>query len=592
MIERLFRYLQTSLQRLGDERMMMIIITVIIIVIGILLSADDFSKKEVKLALKKVSASIVLAIAANLIWTVAAPYLYHTDTQVGDESPSNYTEDSQNSNDAQHSDGLQYDNTQNDPGPHEKDDTPEKDDALGKDNPPGKDKVPDNDNSANNPVTSSPAIPKLQVYDVVDSEENAYANPSFPKNEVENIGVSFLNYSGTIFESGQENSYEFIAPENGKYRCELSDMVSGFKVSVYLYDASGSRIDYNTSISNGSGITVELLAGNFYKLVVKSSTGTGNYNIFVGQQKEVIDISNCTTVNDSVEFTGQENKYFYTPTVTGIHRFWISQISSGVKVSVYIYDEAGYRVDYNTSIGIDSGITVTLTAGQSYSVIIKQSTGYDSYVLSVGPQKPTIDISAYTAITDSTEFANQTNNYLYTANVSGIHRFQISQINSGIRVSIYVYDAAGYRLNYNTSIGQGSGVTVTLDKGETYSIVIKQATGYNSYTMSIGSPKEIANISGYDVVNDSIQFYDQENIYTYIPAVNGTYKLSLGNVVSGVKISVYIYDDADYRINYATGMSNTSSLSASLEANRTYVIKAKYSSNYGSYSLSIDFNSK
>lgn len=562
---------------------MMIIITAIIIIIGIILSVDNFSKKEVKLALKKVSASIVIAIAANIIWTGVSPFLYHTDTQVGEQvgnpSSSNYIEGS-------HNDGLQFDDTQNNSGPQDKGE------ISGKDDTPEKDNVPDNVNSSNNIVTSSPTMPNLRVYNAVDFEENPYANPSSHKNEVENIGVSFLNYSGTIFESGQENSYEFIAPENGKYRCELANMVSGFKVSVYLYDVNDSRIDYNTGIGNGSGITVELLAGNLYRLVVKSSTGTGTYSIFVGQQKEIIDVSNCTTVNDSVEFTGQENKYFYTPAVTGIHRFWISQISSGVKVSVYIYDEAGYRVDYNTSIGIDNGITVTLTAGQNYSVIIKQSTGYDSYALSIGPQKPTLDISAYTVITDSTEFAGQTNNYLYTANVSGIHRFQIEQINSGIRVSIYVYDAAGYRLNYNTNIGQGSGVTVTLDKGKTYSIVIKQVTGYNSYTMSIGSPKEVVNISGYDIVNDSIQFYDQENIYTYTPTVSGSYKLSLENVISGVKISVYIYDDADYRINYATGMSNTSSLSASLEANRTYVIKTKHSSNYGSYSLRIDFDSK
>lgn len=564
----------------------MIIITAIIIVIGIALSVDDFNKKEVELALKKVSASIVLAIAANIIWAGVSPFLYHADTQSGDPSPSNYTEGSQNSNDSQYSDGPQYDNTQDNI------ELQNKDEISGKDDTPEKDMVLDNGNSSNNSVTSSPTMPKLQAYDVYDSEENAYVNPSFPKNEVENSSVSFLNYSDTIFESDQENCYEFIAPENGKYRCELTGMVSGFKVSVYLYDANDFRIDYNTGIGNGSGITVELLAGNLYRLVVKSSTGTGNYNIFVGQQKEAIDISNYTTINDSVEFMGQENQYFYTPTVTGIHRFWISQISSGVKVSIYIYDEAGYRVDYNTSIGINSGVTITLTAGQIYSVIINQSTGYDSYVLSIGPQKPTLDISTYAVITDSIEFANQTNNYLYTANVSGIHRFQIKQINSGIKVSIYVYDAAGYTLNYNTSIGLDSGVTVTLDKGKTYSIVIKQATGYNSYTMSIGSPKEVINISGYDIVNDSIQFYDQENIYTYTPTVSGSYRLSLGNVVSGVKISVYIYDDADYRINYATGMSNIGSLSASLEANRTYVIIAKHSSNYGSYSLSIGFESE
>lgn len=576
----------------------MIIITVIIIIIGIVLSINDFNQNEVKVAVKKVLASIIVAIAANIIWNGVSPFLYQENNQIDEQFSSGYEDKPQNSDDAQCFDGLKINDIQDATEALHKDDVSENDDLqdtteeLYKDDVSEEDEALDNSGSSNTSENDIQTMPKLQVYNIADSEKNTYDNPAIAKNEVNNIDVSFLDYSDVISESGQENSYEFIAPENGIYRCELADMISGFTVSVYLYDTNGSKINSNINISNGLGITVKLSAGDLYRLVVKSSTGTGSYRLFVGQQKEIINISNCTTVNDSIEFVGQENKYLYTPTVTGIHRFWISQINSGVWVSVYVYDDAGYKVGSITDIGIDSGVSVTLTAGQSYSVIIKYSKGYDNYALSIGPQKTTLDISAYTAITDSTEFYNQTNNYLYTASVSGKHRFQIDQINSGIRVSMYVYDAAGYKLNYITDIGQNSGVTVTLNKGETYLIVIKQSNGYNSYTMSIGSPKEVVDISGYDVVNDGIQFFDQENIYTYTPEVSGSYKLSIGNVVSGVIISVYIFDDADYRVNYATGMSNASCFYGYLEANRTYVIKVIQNYNYGSYSLTIDLESK
>ena len=41
---------------------------------------------------------------------------------------------------------------------------------------------------------------------------------------------------------------------------------------------------------------------------------------------------------------------------------------------------------------------------------------------------------------------------------------------------MYVYDAAGYRVDYNTGIGQNSGVTVNLESGQTYTVIVKQSS--------------------------------------------------------------------------------------------------------------------
>ena len=65
-------------------------------------------------------------------------------------------------------------------------------------------------------------------------------------------------------------------------------------------------------------------------------------------------------MHDDIEYKGQEIKYTYSPAVDGVYRFYIAQINNGITVSMYVYDAAGYRVDYNTGIGQNSGVTVNL----------------------------------------------------------------------------------------------------------------------------------------------------------------------------------------------------------------------------------------
>ena len=412
--------------------------------------------------------------------------------------------------------------------------------------------------------------------------------PAYDESEYFAESAEFLYYSGNIYESGQEDTYSFTASETGKYRCELSGMVSGFSVSMYVYDSNGNRVDYSTGISNESGVTVSLTSGQTYTLCVRSSYGTGTYNVFVGMQKSAVDLSSYTIVHDDIEYKGQEIKYTYSPAVDGVYRFYIAQINNGITVSMYVYDAAGYRVDYNTGIGQNSGVTVNLESGQTYTVIVKQSSSMGNFTMNIGPQQPAVDITDYTVIADSTKYSSQTNNYIFTARETGVYRFQIDQINNGITVSLYLFDAAGYKVDYNTSIGQGSGITVSLSAGQTYLLQVKQSSNYGAYTMTIGLQKETLDISSYSLIRDSIQYNGQVNKYIFRPSSSGKYTFGIEDAMSGMQVSIYVYDDADYRINNYTGMSSGRTMSADLEANKTYYIQVRYSSDYGTYTLSVN----
>ena len=433
--------------------------------------------------------------------------------------------------------------------------------------------------------TLSPTVATLSVDPIA---EAPISIPAYDESEYFAESAEFLYYSGNIYESGQEDTYSFTASETGKYRCELSGMVSGFSVSMYVYDSNGNRVDYSTGISNESGVTVSLTSGQTYTLCVRSSYGTGTYNVFVGMQKSGVDLSSYTIVHDDIEYKGQEIKYTYSPAVDGVYRFYIAQINNGITVSMYVYDAAGYRVDYNTGIGQNSGVTVNLESGQTYTVIVKQSSSMGNFTMNIGPQQPAVDITDYTVIADSTKYSSQTNNYIFTARETGVYRFQIDQINNGITVSLYLFDAAGYKVDYNTSIGQGSGITVSLSAGQTYLLQVKQSSNYGAYTMTIGLQKETLDISSYSLIRDSIQYNGQVNKYIFRPSSSGKYTFGIEDAMSGMQVSIYVYDDADYRINYYTGMSSGRTMSADLEANKTYYIQVRYSSDYGTYTLSVN----
>lgn len=431
--------------------------------------------------------------------------------------------------------------------------------------------------------TQPPAVKTLTVAPIADAPMRITDSAS---GELTNDTVVYAYYTGEIVESRQTDIFEFYADCSGAYRCEVNGLKSGVTVTVNLCE-DGIPLDSEYQASNGKGVTRVLDGGKTYTVEVKSGTGTGTYELSVGMPKPVCDITAVDTVYDAIEFKGQQNYYAFTPDETGEYRFWISQINSGKTVSLFVYDDAGYTVGYEYGASQNDGVKTTLNAGITYTVCVKQNSDYGAYTLRVGRQKTARDITGTTVVYDSTVFQGQRNNYYYTAPCTGTYSFRIAQINSGIKVSVYVYDSADYCLGYENGASLNGGVTVTLEAGQTYLVQVRQYTDVGDYAMSVGSQKPFSNATGYDRIKDSTQFAKQTNYYTYTPSLSGNYVFSLYQIPSGVRVSVFVYDDAGYEVGSRKGLSADGSVKVSLNAGRTYEICVQQYEGFGEYTLNI-----
>lgn len=111
--------------------------------------------------------------------------------------------------------------------------------------------------------------------------------------------------------------------------------------------------------------------------------------------------------NGSLTIEGQVDTYYFTPSITGRYRFEISGLTSGTdhKVNLVIKNSGDGVVD-STSYGITNGSGLTIKnmqADETFQIQVKQYTGLDSYTLSIGNQKETVDVTGYTVVRDSIE---------------------------------------------------------------------------------------------------------------------------------------------------------------------------------------------
>lgn len=430
--------------------------------------------------------------------------------------------------------------------------------------------------------TRQTASSVLQVVPIAQAEQDVPVKEEYT---YEAGSVEFLGYSGTITSDEQKDLYYFTAPETGKYRCEMGDMMSGFTVSMRLYDALENEVDYYSGAGNGEGINTSLQAGQTYALQIKSWSGTGDYTVKIGQAKNPADISSDTVVHDAIEFEGQQVYYNYTPAEDGKYRFEIAQINQGILVSIGIYDDAGYEVDYNNGIGQGDGVTTTLNAGQTYRVIVKQYSNLGAYTMNIGAQKPTIDISGVTVLRDGITYRGQKNNYTFTAAEDGFYRFEIDRINNGVTVSMELLDEAGYTVERNSYLGKNDGIRAELQAGQTYRLIVSQCSECGDYTMLVGTQKKMEDISAYNQVEDSIQFNGQVNLYEYRPVSDGTYAFELAEMASDLQVSVEVYDDENYCLRQNSWMHSGDTVSVELEADREYKVRVLYCFGYGNYTL-------
>ena len=383
---------------------------------------------------------------------------------------------------------------------------------------------------------------------------------------------SVVTYNGTLSTDGSKDVYSFTAPRDGRYGFEIKDISANDRVRVIVFNAADENI---MDVWGGSGYA-NMNGGETYEIQVRQDDGFPTYTLDVYVQKPTADLSNVTTVCDQIAFEDQKNVYTFTAPVTGRYHFELSEYKNGVGFRMMMWD----KLDNNIMDSWSESATVTLDAGETYDFQIRQDEGLGSYILSIGFQKETVDLTGITTVYDSIEYTDQKNVYTFTAPVTGRYHFELSEYKNGVGFRMMMWD----KLDNNIMDSWSESATVTLDAGETYDFQIRQDEGFHAYKLSIGSQKEPADITGYDIITDSVTFEDQKNIYLFTPETSGKYTFTLSNYDGTSSFRLMAWD------NYENNIMDTYSESGSvnLESGITYQIQVRQDEGYSSYKLLVD----
>ncbi len=287
----------------------------------------------------------------------------------------------------------------------------------------------------------------------------------------------------------------------------------------------------------------------------------------------------------SVSSDGQKNDHSFSPVVSGTYRFEFADIADGVDFRLWVCNSNGDTIKSDYDMDTGDGITVSLDSGSNYIIRVGQYHSYGSYNLIIGEQKPTVDISNLTKVSDSIQYTDQENNYLFSPSASGTYRFEYSDVPDGTDLRLYVFNSGWETIKSDYDMDNGDGLTLTLEAGKSYYIRTKQYRSLGSYSLIIGRQKDTVDVTSYTMLSDSIQYTEQRNNYRLVAGVAGTYRFEFANIPDGTDLRLYVYNSGWETIKSDYDMDTGDGLTVSLsEGQEIYITVSQYRS-LGSYSL-------
>lgn len=396
--------------------------------------------------------------------------------------------------------------------------------------------------------------------------------------------------SGEVANKESTYTWSFTADIDGRYFIWLNEVYNNYYLKMYIYNALGERVTYDTSIYNREGMYLDLTAGE-YTVKVSYGNGPTTYNINIGYAKDTVDISAYDVVNDEMEFHRQTIKYTFVPTVSGVYYFRLGEMTGNAEMAMAMYNRLNERINYSGYLGNSEGLKVELTAGETYTLHIENAYGNETtFELKIGKQTATVDISGYTAVSDSITYKHQSNYYTFVA-TSNACRIELNGIEADEYLSLYVYNHLGESLNYDNYAYNGDGFNLTnLVVGNTYTVKVGYSYYISPFTLNIYTSKAPVALTSDMAVRDSVVYSDQTNTYTFTVDREGSHKvlLIINSYESSACLSISIYDANGNRVkNDSTVYDGNYFDMGELTVGATYTI---YVNEYGGdvdYTLSI-----
>ena len=447
-----------------------------------------------------------------------------------------------------------------------------------------------NNNNSNN--NTQDTTPQNDTISIPNTEKKSQTVDSIVANSKAIAPANILTYSGNITNENQKDEYSYTVPYDGRTRVEISELKNGTCVALYIYNASGERVGSDSYCYNEEGVTLKgLVAGETYKIQVRQESGYSTYRLTIGQPKPETDISNLTLLTDSIQYTDQRNVYTFTVPRDGRYRLELSGMKNGTCVELYVFDYLDNTVASDSYCYSGEGVTLkSLKAGEVYSINVRQSSGFGDYTMSIGTQKPTIDITSLSEIKDSIEYTDQRNVYSFTVPVDGRYRFELAGMTSGTCTELYVFDSLDNTVGSDSYCYNDEGVTLKgLKAGEVYEVQVRQNSGFSGYTLKIGKQKETTNVSSNVVISDSIEYVDQRNVYNFVADKSGTHTFTISGMQSGCSVELYVFNELGETVASDSHCYNGEGVTLkNIKSGDDYEIQVRYNSGFSNYKLTIE----
>ena len=181
---------------------------------------------------------------------------------------------------------------------------------------------------------------------------------------------------------GQCNSYSFVPENSGTYRFDVSGADKELALKTDIYDARGGKV-FGDILAAGSGVTLELNAGETYRIDAAQSGKVGEYTLTIGKQEAASDISGKCIIPGIVTYRDQKKTYTFTAAYSGKYRITISNMQDGCGVKMYVYSQLGDRLEGADEMSSGDSLSVILKEGQNYQIRLTQLSGTGNYTITM-----------------------------------------------------------------------------------------------------------------------------------------------------------------------------------------------------------------
>lgn len=325
-----------------------------------------------------------------------------------------------------------------------------------------------------------------------------------------------------------------------------------------------------------------------FTLLTKSAKETKVYKAEASEIKEITcEAAVITNHKGEIASEEQVDTYTFTATVDGEIRIWLNEVMAEAVLKLEVKDKLNASLASDDFAKNNDGLTVGVTAGEEYTITVGGKEEKSAYILYIGDQKKTVDVSEAGKVTDKIEYVEQTVNYTFIPKTAGKYRFDFNEMMSDSVLSVKLCNHLNEVVTSDTYLINGEGLSAELTVGETYKIVVRQEKNFCDYVMTVGTPNEVKDVTDYTAVQDSISYAKQINKYSFTPKADGVYCFKITDMSDKASVVLSIVDKRGFTMTLDSYCKNNDDIHLELEGGETYTLKVEYDEGFSDYTLNL-----